>query len=74
MTLMNIRLELGRTTGFPNGDSSHGYEFLAPLTEEGHIDHDLLVQWNRGLSGQTVSAPPPRRARLSAPCGPGMVF
>jgi hypothetical protein len=45
MTLMTIRLELGRTTGFPNGDSSHGYEFLAPLTEDGHIDRDVWAQW-----------------------------
>lgn len=38
MTLMRIRLELGRTTSEPAGDSSHGYEFIAPLTPEGHLD------------------------------------
>lgn len=42
--LMNIRLELGRTGDFPNGDHSHGYEFLAPLTDEGHIDQQLWLQ------------------------------
>ena len=36
--LMNIRLELGRTTEFPNGDKSQGYEFVAPLTSDGHVD------------------------------------
>lgn len=44
MSLMSIRLELGRTAGFPNGDRSHGYEFLAPLTDDGHIDHDAWMQ------------------------------
>jgi hypothetical protein len=31
-------LELARTQGYPNGSSLHGYEFVAPLTEDGHID------------------------------------
>lgn len=38
MTLMRIRLELGRTSEDPMGDPSHGYEFIAPLTLEGHLD------------------------------------
>jgi hypothetical protein len=38
MKLMNIRLELGRTDGFPEGSSRHGFEFVAPLTPEGHLD------------------------------------
>lgn len=38
MTLMTIRLELGRTRGLPQGDSSHGYEFIAPLSAQGHLD------------------------------------
>lgn len=44
MSLMSIRLELGRTDGFPNGDRSHGYEFIAPLTNDGHIDHEVWMQ------------------------------
>jgi len=40
MTLMNIRLELGRSTGLPSGDAGHGYEFIAPLDAEGHLDAD----------------------------------
>jgi len=40
MTLMRIRLEVARIGEFPNGSSRHGYEFLAPLTADGHIDPD----------------------------------
>lgn len=38
MPLMTIRLELGRTRDFPQGDSRHGYEFVAPLDRHGHLD------------------------------------
>lgn len=38
MTLKTIRLELGRTLDFPDGDKRHGYEFIAPLDHQGHID------------------------------------
>jgi hypothetical protein len=38
MTLMNIRLELGRDRDFPQGDPRHGYEFIAPLDRNGHLD------------------------------------
>jgi len=38
MTLTRIRLELGRVEGFPEGSSGHGYEFIVPLTRDGHID------------------------------------
>jgi hypothetical protein len=37
-SLNRIRLELARTTGFPAGSAWHGYEFVAPLTADGHID------------------------------------
>ncbi len=40
MTLMRIRLELGRVQEFPEGSARHGYEFVAPLTRDGHIDAD----------------------------------
>lgn len=36
--LSRIRMELGRTDGFPQGSHHHGYEFVAPLTVNGHID------------------------------------
>ncbi len=38
MTLMKIRLALGRTREAPSGDARHGYEFIAPLDAQGHID------------------------------------
>jgi hypothetical protein len=37
MALKRIRLELARTEGFPNGSPDHGYEFVAPLTTDGHL-------------------------------------
>jgi hypothetical protein len=36
--MMKIRLELGRTDKFPNGDTNYAYEFFAPLTPKGKID------------------------------------
>lgn len=38
MSLMNIRLELGRSQDAPQGDRRHGYEFIAPLDRYGHLD------------------------------------
>ncbi|MGP1254254.1 MAG: hypothetical protein ACTS10_07580 [Kiloniellales bacterium] len=38
MTLMSIRLELARDHDFPNGSPNRGYEFVAPLDSEAHID------------------------------------
>lgn len=40
--LNKIRLELARDHDFPNGSRQHGYEFVAPLDEAGHIDAE---QW-----------------------------
>lgn len=37
-TLSRIRLELARTPEFPEGSTKHGYELIAPLTREGHVD------------------------------------
>ena len=33
-----IRLNLARSKEFPQGSSRHGYEFVAPLDSNGHID------------------------------------
>jgi hypothetical protein len=38
--LKRIRLELGRTPEFPDGSQKYGYEFIAPLTGDNHIDAD----------------------------------
>lgn len=40
MTMMKIRLELGRTAEYPNGNENHAYEFVAPIDAEGRIDAD----------------------------------
>ena len=38
MTIRKIRLELARDHDFPSGSARHGYEFSAPLDENGHIN------------------------------------
>jgi hypothetical protein len=40
-TFKRIRLNLARSKDFPNGSAKHGYEFVAPLDGQGHIDVDL---------------------------------
>lgn len=36
--LKRIRLELARDHDFPEGSRAHGYEFVAPLDDNGHLD------------------------------------
>jgi hypothetical protein len=43
MSLSTIRLELARDHDFPEGSRKCGYEFTAPLSDEGHI---LEPEWN----------------------------
>ncbi len=38
MALKHIRLELARDRDFPDGSRARGYEFIAPLDDEGHLD------------------------------------
>jgi len=40
--LRRVRLELARDHDFPNGSSERGYDFIAPLDSQGHID---LAAW-----------------------------
>jgi hypothetical protein len=42
--LKRIRLELARSKDFPNGSATHGYEFVAPLDADAHIDPALWHQ------------------------------
>ncbi|MCW2308084.1 hypothetical protein [Rhodobium gokarnense] len=42
--LKKIRLNLARTKEHPGGSSLHGYEFIAPLDDNGHIDP---VEWKK---------------------------
>ena len=36
--LKKIRLEMARSKEFPDGSKLHGYELVAPLTKDGHLD------------------------------------
>jgi hypothetical protein len=38
--LRRVRLELARDPEFPNGSTEHGYDFIAPLNTQSHIDVD----------------------------------
>lgn len=38
MALRRLRLELARPAEFPEGNAHRGYEFIAPLTDDGHLD------------------------------------
>jgi hypothetical protein len=42
--LKRIRLHLARSKAFPEGSSRHGYEFVAPIDANGHIDPELWRQ------------------------------
>ncbi|PLW75155.1 hypothetical protein [Cohaesibacter celericrescens] len=39
--MKKVRLNLARTHDHPYGSAQHGYEFVAPLDEEGHIDAEV---------------------------------
>lgn len=52
MTLMTIRLELGRAPDFPFGSPEHGYEFTAPVTKDGHLD---VAAWEANKDRCTVT-------------------
>jgi hypothetical protein len=39
-----IRLNLARSKEYPGGSAKHGYEFVAPLDANGHIDSALWQQ------------------------------
>ncbi len=43
-TFKRIRLNLARSKEFPQGSERHGYEFVAPLDDKGHIDVTLWRQ------------------------------
>jgi hypothetical protein len=47
MSLKRIRLELARNAEYPEGSANHGYAFVAPLTDDGHLDP---VGWSENKS------------------------
>jgi len=44
MSLTRVRLEAARSPNFPEGSKSHGYELVAPLTDDGRID---TSEWSK---------------------------
>ena len=42
--LRRVRLELARDHDFPDGSRQHGYDFIAPLDAQGHIDLEAWKQ------------------------------
>ena len=42
--LKRIRLDLARSARFPEGSGRRGYEFLAPLRRDGHIDAEAWAK------------------------------
>ncbi|MBM3505239.1 MAG: hypothetical protein FJX65_15360 [Alphaproteobacteria bacterium] len=51
MTLRTVRLELARSREFPDGSPARGYEFVAPLDADGHLD---AGEWRREKARCTV--------------------
>lgn len=44
MPLRKVHLELARDPRHPNGSPKHGYDFVAPLDDEGHL---LVEEWKK---------------------------
>ncbi len=74
MSLMSIRLELGRMDDAPEGDPRHAYEMVAPLDNRGHLDP---AEWHEEKHRCAVRrqrpGEPERRGNLRH-CGRGWLF
>lgn len=51
MSLKRVRLELAREPGHPEGSADFGYEIVAPLKADGHLD---VEEWRKDKSVCTV--------------------
>ncbi|MCW0233019.1 MAG: hypothetical protein OJJ21_05410 [Ferrovibrio sp.] len=51
MTLFLVHLELAREKGHPDGSALHGYDIVAPLGPDGHLD---AAAWKQNRSRCTV--------------------
>jgi hypothetical protein len=51
MALFHVRIELARSAAFPNGSARHGYEFVAPLDVNGHLN---VAEWKQNKAKCTV--------------------
>ncbi len=45
--LKHVRLQLARSKEFPSGSSRHGYDIVAPLDRNGHIDPELWRKYQK---------------------------
>ena len=52
MTMKRIRLELARDHEFPNGSKDRGYEFAAPLDENGQL---VAEEWRQAFVSDVAS-------------------
>ena len=74
MGLMNIRLELGRDRDFPEGESRHGYEFVAPLDRNGHLDAAAWAEEKQRCTVRSFRPGQPERKGLLRHVGRGWRF
>lgn len=74
MSLMTIRLELGRVAGAPQGDPRHAYEMVAPLDAKGHLDaEEWRAEKDRCAVRRFRPGQPETRGSLRH-CGRGWLF
>ena len=52
MTLYHIRLEMARNKDFPEGNVHRGYDIVAPLDADGHLD---AAAWKKQPAASTVT-------------------
>jgi hypothetical protein len=71
MSLMTIRLELGRVRDFPEGDPCHGYEFIAPLDRHGHLDAATWSEQKQKCTVRSFRPGQPERRGLLRHVGRG---
>jgi len=74
MSLMNIRLELGRTADAPQGDRRHAYEMVAPLNAHGHLDAEEWRTEKHRCSVRCFRPGEPERRGSLRHCGRGWLF
>jgi len=52
--LKNVRLQLARSKEFPSGSPRHGYDLIAPLDENNHIDPELWAGIQERMSRSPI--------------------
>lgn len=52
MSLFHIRLEMARNKDFPDGNANRGYDIIAPLDSDGHLDKNA---WKKAPTSAHVT-------------------